>query len=96
MGGDNVSFLLYSLDLLLSSQDDHKILIFFGKELNKIRKNHNFLLSWYSKSDMAVLIKLANKLWVYIDTVTHFISDLNLSRLTSQLNLVLNLTKELY
>ena len=44
----------------------------------------------------AILIKLTNILWVYVDIVTCFISDLSLSRLTSQLNLVLNLTKESY
>ena len=39
-------------------------------------------------------MKLADGLWVYVDIVTHFISDPNLSGSTSQLKLVVNLTKE--
>ena len=39
MGADDVSSLLHSLDLPLSSQDDHDILTFFEKELDKIRKS---------------------------------------------------------
>ena len=43
---------------------------------------------------MAVLIKLADGLWIYVDTVAHFIGDPNSSGHTAQLNLVLNLANE--
>ena len=45
MDADDVSSLSYSLDLPLSSRDDHEILIFFEKELDKIRKERNLLSS---------------------------------------------------
>jgi len=94
MGADDVSSLLHTLDLPLSSQDDNDILTFFEKELDKIRKKHNLPSLWCPESDVAVLVKLADGLWVYVDTVTRFIGDSNSSGPTSQLNLVLNLAKE--
>ena len=39
MGADDLSSLLYSIDLPLSSPDYHEILTFFEKELDKIRKS---------------------------------------------------------
>ena len=94
MGADDVSSLLYTLDLPLSSQDDHEILTFFEKELDKIRKERNLPPSWCPEADVAVLVILADGLWIYVDTVTRFIGDLNSSGPTAQLNLVLNLAKE--
>jgi len=94
MGVNNVLSLLHSIDLPLSSQDDHEILIFFEKELDKIREEHNLPSSWCPESDVAVLIKLADGLWIYVDTVTRFIGDPNSSGPTAQLKLVLNLAKE--
>ena len=94
MGADDVSSLLYSIDLPLSSQDDHEILTFFEKEVDKIREEHNLPPSWCPESDVAVLVKLADGLWIYVDTVTRFIGDPNSSGPTSQLKLVLNLAKE--
>ena len=87
MGADDVSSLLYTLDLPLSSQDDHGILTFFEKELDKIRKNHNLPSLWCPESDVAVLIKLADGLWIYVDTVARFIGNPNSSGHTAQLNL---------
>ena len=95
MGADDLSSLLYSIDLPLSSRDDHDILTFFEKELDKIRKSHNLPSSWCPESDVAVLVKLADGLWIYVNTVTRFIGDSNSSGPTAQLNLVLNLAKEL-
>ena len=94
MGADDLSSLLYSIDLPLSSPDDHEIFTFFEKELDKIRKSHNLPSSWCPESDVAVLVKLADGLWIYVDTVTRFIGDPNSSGPTSQLKLVLNLVKE--
>ena len=94
MGANGVSSLLHSIDLPLSSQDDHEILTFFEKELDKIRKNHNLPSSWCPESDAAILVKLADGLWIYVDTVTRFIGDPNSPGPTSQLKLVLNLAKE--
>ena len=94
MSANDVSSLLYSLDLPLSSPDDHDILTFFEKELDKIRKKHNFPSSWCSEADVSVLVKLADGLWVYVDTATRFIGDPNCLGPTAQLNLVLSLAKE--
>ena len=94
MGANDVSSLLHSLDLPLSSQDDHEILTFFEKELDKIRKERNLPSSWCSESDVSVLVKLADGLWIYVDTVTRFIGDPKSLGPTAQLNLVLNLAKE--
>ena len=52
--------MLHSLDLPLSSQDDHEILTFFEKELDKIREEHNLPSSWCPESDAAILVKLAD------------------------------------
>ena len=75
MGANGVLSLLHSLDLPLSSPDDHEILTFFENELDKVRKNHNLPSSWCPEADVSVLVKLADGLWVYVDTVTRFIGD---------------------
>ena len=62
MDTNDVSLLLHSIDLPLSSQDDYEILTFFEKKLNKIREEHNLLSLWCPKSNVAVLIKLADRL----------------------------------
>jgi len=94
MDADDVLPLLYTFNLSLSSQDDYKILTFFEKKLDKIKTECNFLLLWYPEADVAVFVKLTNKLWIYINMVTCFIGNLNFSEPTAQLNLVLNLAKE--
>ena len=94
MGANGVSSLLHSLDLPLSSSDDHDILTFFENELDKVRENHNLPSSWCSEADVSVLVKLADGLWVYVDTVTRFIGDQKSLGPTAQLDLVLNLSKE--
>jgi len=84
MSANIVSPLLHTLDPpSLSSPDDHEILIFFEKELNKIREEHNLPSSWCPEADVAVLVKLADGLWIYVDTVTRFIGDPNSSGPTS-------------
>ena len=51
-------------------------------------------MSWCSEANVVVLVKLADGLWVYVDTVICFIGDPNSSGPTAQLKLVLNLAKE--
>ena len=63
-------------------------------ERSLIRKQHNLPSSWCPEFDVAVLVKLADGLWIYVDTVARFIGDPNSSGPTSQLKLVLNLAKE--
>ncbi|KAF5351231.1 hypothetical protein D9756_008303 [Leucocoprinus leucothites] len=89
-----VSSILYSLDLPLSPKDDHDILTFFVKELNKISEQHGLSATWHSEADVAVLVKLTAGLWVYAATVARFIGSPMSLGPVSQLRLVLSLGRD--
>ena len=60
MNSDDVSSLLYTLYLPLSSPDDHEILIFFQKELEKIRGYYKLPDTWCSEAEVDTIVKLAD------------------------------------
>jgi len=93
MNSNDVSSLLYTLDLPLSSPDDHEILTFFEKELEKIRKYHKLSDTWCSEAEVDTVVKLADGMWIYVNTVVRFIGDRNSMGPRQQLNLVLSLAK---
>ncbi|KAJ3567184.1 hypothetical protein NP233_g6526 [Leucocoprinus birnbaumii] len=91
MQSKDISTLLHALDLPLSPENDHEILTFFTKELEKISQQHNLSPSWYSEADIAALVKLAGGLWVYVNSLTRFISTSDSLGPQHQLCLILSL-----
>ena len=94
MNYDDVSSLLHTLDLPLSSPDDHEILTFFEKELEEIRDYHNLPDTWCSEAEVDTVVKLADGMWIYVNTVVRFIGDSNSSGPRQQLDLVLSLAEQ--
>ena len=94
MGSANVSSLLHTLDLPLSSPDDHEILTFFTEEFEKIRNERQLQHTWCSEAEVATVVKLADGMWIYVNTVVRFIGDSNSSGPRQQLDLVLSLAEQ--
>ncbi|KAJ3556573.1 hypothetical protein NP233_g11946 [Leucocoprinus birnbaumii] len=90
----HITPLLYTLDLPLSSEDDHEILTFLTKELQKIREHHGLSASWCTEVELAILVKLAGGLWIYVNTIIRFIGDVKSFGPQSQLRLVLSLAQQ--
>ncbi|KAJ3570083.1 hypothetical protein NP233_g4636 [Leucocoprinus birnbaumii] len=55
MGVANVTPLLHTLDLPLSPENDHEILTFLMKELDKIGEKHGLPPSWCTEAQLAIL-----------------------------------------
>ena len=93
MNSNDVSSLLYTLDLPLYSSNDREILTFFKEKLKNIGKYHKLSDTWCSEAEVDTVVKLADGLWIYINTVVRFIDDRNSIGPRQQLNLVLSLAK---
>ncbi|KAJ3559913.1 hypothetical protein NP233_g11145 [Leucocoprinus birnbaumii] len=93
MRAKEVSPLVSTLDLPLSPQEDHEILTFFTRELEKIGEQHNLSPLWCSEADIAALVKFSNGLWVCVDTITRFVGSSSSLGPATQLRLVLSLTQ---
>ncbi|KAJ3566391.1 hypothetical protein NP233_g7036 [Leucocoprinus birnbaumii] len=94
MRATDVTPLLHTIELPLSPENDHEILTFLMKELQKISEKHGLPPSWCTESEFAVLVKLAGGLWIYVNTITRFIEDANSLGPRAQLHLVLSLAEE--
>ncbi|KAJ3552091.1 hypothetical protein NP233_g12955 [Leucocoprinus birnbaumii] len=94
MQAEDVTPILSKLDIPVSPEDDHEILTFFTKELEKIRKQYNLPPSWCSEADFAALVKFASGLWVCVDTVVRFIGSSKSLGPMEQLRLVLSVAEK--
>ncbi|KAJ3560778.1 hypothetical protein NP233_g10613 [Leucocoprinus birnbaumii] len=90
----SVTPLLHTLDLPLSPEDDHEILTFLMKELEKIGEKHGLPPSWCTEAQLAILVKLVGGLWIYASTIIRFIGDAKSFGPQSQLRLVLSLEEK--
>ncbi|KAJ3552718.1 hypothetical protein NP233_g12813 [Leucocoprinus birnbaumii] len=94
MRARNVTPSLHTLDLPLSPEDDHEILTFLMKELEKIGEKHGLPLAWCTEAQLAILVKLVGGLWIYASTIIRFIGDAKSLGPQSQLRLVLSLAEK--
>ncbi|KAJ3572042.1 hypothetical protein NP233_g3346 [Leucocoprinus birnbaumii] len=94
MRAKNVSPILSQINIPLSPENDHEILTFFTKELEKIGEQYDLPPSWCSEANLATLVKFANGLWVCVSTVVRFIGSSKSLGPTEQLRLVLSVAKK--
>ncbi|KAJ3563256.1 hypothetical protein NP233_g9056 [Leucocoprinus birnbaumii] len=94
MRARNVTPLIHTLHLPLSPENDHEILTFLMKELEKIGEKHGLPPSWCTEVELAILVKLVGGLWIYVSTITRFIGDAKSFGPQPQLRLVLSLAEK--
>ncbi|KAJ3572036.1 hypothetical protein NP233_g3348 [Leucocoprinus birnbaumii] len=94
MHAKNISPFISKINIPLSPENDHEILTFFTKELEKIGEQYNLLQSWFSEANLAALVKFSNGLWVCVDTVVRFIGSSKSLGPTEQLRLVLSVVEK--
>ncbi|KAJ3568957.1 hypothetical protein NP233_g5371 [Leucocoprinus birnbaumii] len=76
MRAPTVAAALYQLELPVSRDIDHEILLYLTDELQKVGEAHG-LGQWVSESQLALLVELVAGLFVYAATIIRFIVDPN-------------------
>ncbi|EKM76386.1 hypothetical protein AGABI1DRAFT_131469 [Agaricus bisporus var. burnettii JB137-S8] len=79
------------LELPVSREIDHEILLYLSDELKTVQETHNLQSSWPSEKDLTTLVNLSAGLWIYAVTVCRFIIEPNSSGPVDQLDTVLSL-----
>ncbi|KAJ3561636.1 hypothetical protein NP233_g10074 [Leucocoprinus birnbaumii] len=75
MHSSSISPSVSHLELPVSRDLDHEILLFLTDEFAKIRDSHNLPESWPTEAALALLVERAAGLWIYISTIVRFIKD---------------------
>ncbi|KAJ3567306.1 hypothetical protein NP233_g6450 [Leucocoprinus birnbaumii] len=75
MNTSSVSSVVSRLELPVSRDIDHEILLFLTDEFAKIRENHGLPGTWPSEEVLALLVERGAGLWIYVSTIVRFIKD---------------------
>ncbi|KAJ3568344.1 hypothetical protein NP233_g5779 [Leucocoprinus birnbaumii] len=94
MNSTSFSSILARLELPVSREIDHEILIYLTDELEKLREQHELPHSWVSERDIALLVERAAGLWIYATTMARFIDDVNSLGPQDQLRIVLKFAED--
>ncbi|KAJ3569750.1 hypothetical protein NP233_g4844 [Leucocoprinus birnbaumii] len=89
MNAPSISSVVYSVELPVSREIDHEILLFLTDEFAKIRENHGLPDSWPSEEVLILLVDHTDGLWIYISTMVRFVKDENSLGPVDQLRIVL-------
>ncbi|KAJ3572680.1 hypothetical protein NP233_g2926 [Leucocoprinus birnbaumii] len=94
MNSPSISSVISSLELPVSREIDHEILLFLTDEFAKTRENHGLPDSWPSENVLDLLVERGAGLWIYVSTIVRFINDENSFGPEDQLRIVLKFAKE--
>ncbi|KAJ3553002.1 hypothetical protein NP233_g12747 [Leucocoprinus birnbaumii] len=86
--------IVHRIELPVSREIDHEILIFLTDEFTKIRESHGLPDSWPSDEVLALIVKRGAGLWIYVSTIVRFIKDENSFGPEDQLRIVLEFLEE--
>ncbi|KAJ3565870.1 hypothetical protein NP233_g7364 [Leucocoprinus birnbaumii] len=93
MTSPSVSPIVSCIELPVSREIDHEILLYLTDEFEKIREQSGLLEEdWPSEDALAHIVERADGLWIYVSTITRFVSDNNSFGPEHQLQLVLKFT----
>ncbi|KAJ3571843.1 hypothetical protein NP233_g3481 [Leucocoprinus birnbaumii] len=84
-----ISSAVYCVELPVSRDIDHEILLFLTDEFAKIRESHGLPKSWPSEEVLALLVDRVAGLWIYVSTIVRFINGESLLGPEDQLEIVL-------
>ncbi|KAF5347623.1 hypothetical protein D9756_010667 [Leucocoprinus leucothites] len=96
MNSPAVSPVRSRVELPVSRQIDHEILLFLTDEFEKIREDHSLPESWPPDEALALLVERGAGLWVYIAIMVRFIKDENSYGPKDQLRIVLEFAKDVF
>ncbi|KAF5347618.1 hypothetical protein D9756_010660 [Leucocoprinus leucothites] len=82
------------IELPVSREIDHEILLFLTDEFRKIREDHGLPDSWPSEEALALLVEHGAGLWIYVATMVRFIKDENSYGPEDQLRIVVEFAKD--
>ncbi|KAJ3573812.1 hypothetical protein NP233_g2183 [Leucocoprinus birnbaumii] len=88
----SVSPIVSSIELSVSREIDHEILLYLTDEFKKISEQNDLEGVWPSEDALARIVERADGLWIYASTITRFVSDNNSFSPEHQLRLVLKFT----
>ncbi|KAJ3576864.1 hypothetical protein NP233_g145 [Leucocoprinus birnbaumii] len=71
----SISPAISRLELPVSRDIDHEILVFLTDEFAKIRENHNLPETWPTEAALTLLVERGAGLWIYVSTIIRFIKD---------------------
>ncbi|KAF5349918.1 hypothetical protein D9756_009037 [Leucocoprinus leucothites] len=94
MNSPAVSLALSRIELPVSREIDHEILLYLTDEFKVIREDHGLPESWPSEEALALLVERGAGLWIYVSTIVRFIKDENSLGPKDQLCIVLEFVKE--
>ncbi|KAJ3567096.1 hypothetical protein NP233_g6587 [Leucocoprinus birnbaumii] len=92
MHSPSVSPIISCIELPVSREIDHEILIYLIDEFEKIREHNGLAETWPPEDTLALLVERADGLWIYASTITRFVNDDNSLGPEHQLRLVLEFT----
>ncbi|KAF5347629.1 hypothetical protein D9756_010655 [Leucocoprinus leucothites] len=95
MNSTTVSPFCSRIELPVSRDIDHKILLYLTDEFKKIREDHDLPESWPSEEALALLVERGAGLWIYVSTMVRFIKDENSYGPNDQLHIVLEYAKDI-
>ncbi|KAF5345855.1 hypothetical protein D9756_011205 [Leucocoprinus leucothites] len=94
MNSTAISTICSHIELPVSREIDHEILVYLTDEFNVIRNDHGLPESWPSEEALALLVERGAGLWIYVSTIVRFIKDENSLGPKDQLCIVLKFAKE--
>ncbi|KAJ3564773.1 hypothetical protein NP233_g8073 [Leucocoprinus birnbaumii] len=83
-----ISSTVYCIELSVSREIDHEILLFLTDEFTKIRESHGLPDPWPSDEVLALLVERGAGLWIYVSIIVRFINDENSLGPVDQLRIV--------
>ncbi|KAJ3560408.1 hypothetical protein NP233_g10855 [Leucocoprinus birnbaumii] len=89
MDSPSISPFIFRIELPVSREIDHEILVFLTDEFKKIRESHGLPESWPSEEVLALIVKHGAGLWIYVSVIVRFIKDENSFGPEDQLRIVL-------
>ncbi|KAF5348916.1 hypothetical protein D9756_009835 [Leucocoprinus leucothites] len=82
------------IELPVSREIDHEILVYLTDEFKVIREDHGLPESWPPEEALALLVERGAGLWIYVSVIVRFIKDENSLGPEDQLRIVLEFAKE--
>ncbi|KAJ3554639.1 hypothetical protein NP233_g12378 [Leucocoprinus birnbaumii] len=89
MNSTLISPVVHQIELPVSRNIDHEILLFLTHEFAKIRESHGLPESWPGEEVLALLVERGAGLWIYVSTIVRFIRDENSLGPEDQLRVVM-------
>ncbi|KAF5359321.1 hypothetical protein D9756_003032 [Leucocoprinus leucothites] len=94
MNSHAVSPVRSRIELPVSREIDHEILVYLTNEFKKIREDHGLPELWPGEEALALLVERGAGLWVYVATIVRFIKDENSLGPEDQMLIVLKFAKD--